>query len=63
METIEIIDNLTEAPNYDLSFADDNYQRYFKYVIRVEGEIRKPIGICHKCKLGVPRTGSNTLNV
>jgi hypothetical protein len=41
METIEITDNLAEAPNYDLSFAADNYQRYFKYEDRGEGKSKK----------------------
>jgi hypothetical protein len=59
MDPLEV-DEPPEAPNYELKFAADNYQRYFKYEVCVEGENKKKVGVCRKCNKSISRTDGAT---
>lgn len=60
MESVEVIDKVPEVPKYDLKFAPDNYQRYFKYENRDEGENKKAFGVCRKYCVDMPRISGTT---
>jgi len=60
MEPIETIEEVAEAPNYDTSFVEDDYQRYYIYKNEKQGEVKNQVGVCRKCGKSIERKNGST---